>query len=996
MTTADGVLQRMKTTHFGVWVLLLFMGSVAAADGLLWDDDFAAGDRTDRWEFQPANAAYWRYEYADDGIHMQSAWDSATHYRALRRGTTLPDAYILRARFVYRDVFATWSRAGFGLYDPERKEMRCFHVQYSPETKMFRLASMLLADGAAFDTAAGVVESPEQPFTPGAVFDLTLEKKPGDGGYVFSASSGGAATRLEVAAADAARFTRLALTSYVSLGTWQRIALSGPGLSDEAFRSLPVGRGPVAADPDARGAPDYSFETDDDLRAWVPQGTTVARSTDWAADGSHSLRVAVGKLPWHGIAQKVDLRTWRDAEFLELDLRAGTALERLILLLRGDSLQDALVMFDNLEAGETRHVRFRIADNPMVQYGTNALFQIYTNNDSDERPAVFYVDRIRLTGPGPAARTRAAIAANAARQGITLAPDQDGDVAALTAEIRRRHDGLPFLIGVATPLERTPRATPPGGYAGLIEPAEATLELAANEAESLLVTAWAEAGVRGIDAAVSGLPAGVTAQVFWADDVSIAGTRQKPGKELTALVPDPLLPVEEFKPGAAADNATLLVQLRAGPDALAGDHAAKLSLTVNGARRTLPLRLRVFGFRLPQKPTLGTMFNLWAHDWVNFYRYARYPTDAWFHQLGFPDVPPERMAEVVRFLGDYRVGVGGMPTWATAMGKVTPEIDKGNGAWDFSTWERTVEACLAHTDDVPLGEISGQAVREGRVDPAGAEQLAKVATALQQAIAAHPAWKQAGVCFQLKDEVRTRQEREDAVSEGLLVKRHAPDLRLVLVTCCGIPPADDALFDPIDVLVSLNDRLELREMKKHQAAGKRVFWYPCNVVYEPFCNFAVGSQPIAPRMLPVLSHANGVDGVLYWAANLFGAANCDPDRPDRWPDVPWSMEGWPYPPGEGHLYYPGRGGSPWPSLRLENWRDGMEDYEYLALLAARRDALPDDARREADRLLALEGIAAAPFDYTLDGAAYRAWRRALADLIDRAGAAPSGGRRPVP
>jgi len=64
--------------------------------------------------------------------------------------------------------------------------------------------------------------------------------------------------------------------------------------------------------------------------------------------------------------------------------------------------------------------------------------------------------------------------------------------------------------------------------------------------------------------------------------------------------------------------------------------------------------------------------------------------------------------------------------------------------------------------------------------------------------------------------------------------------------------------------------------------------------------------------------------------------------------------------------------------------------------AARRDALPDEARREADRLLALDGIAAAPFDYTLDGAAYRAWRRALADLIERAGAAPRGGLRPAP
>ena len=43
----------------------------------------------------------------------------------------------------------------------------------------------------------------------------------------------------------------------------------------------------------------------------------------------------------------------------------------------------------------------------------------------------------------------------------------------------------------------------------------------------------------------------------------------------------------------------------------------------------------------------------------------------------------------------------------------------------------------------------------------------------------------------------------------------------------------------------------------------------------------------------------------------------------------WDSRTYYYFNGEGQLIYPGPGGSPYSSVRLENFRDGMEDYEYL-------------------------------------------------------------------
>jgi len=52
----------------------------------------------------------------------------------------------------------------------------------------------------------------------------------------------------------------------------------------------------------------------------------------------------------------------------------------------------------------------------------------------------------------------------------------------------------------------------------------------------------------------------------------------------------------------------------------------------------------------------------------------------------------------------------------------------------------------------------------------------------------------------------------------------------------------------------------------------------------------------------------------------------------KWPNVPWDSRTYYYFNGEGQLVYPGPVGTPYSSIRLENFRDGMDDYEYLFLL----------------------------------------------------------------
>lgn len=92
--------------------------------------------------------------------------------------------------------------------------------------------------------------------------------------------------------------------------------------------------------------------------------------------------------------------------------------------------------------------------------------------------------------------------------------------------------------------------------------------------------------------------------------------------------------------------------------------------------------------------------------------------------------------------------------------------------------------------------------------------------------------------------------------------------------------------------------------------------------------------------------------------------------------------------GVGNFVYPGPDGRLLPSLRLENLRDGLEDYEYLCLMRSGIEKLRQQngdpgllARAEA--VLAVpQSVARAVNDYSSDPSHLLAWRARLADMIE--------------
>ena len=142
-----------------------------------------------------------------------------------------------------------------------------------------------------------------------------------------------------------------------------------------------------------------------------------------------------------------------------------------------------------------------------------------------------------------------------------------------------------------------------------------------------------------------------------------------------------------------------------------------------------------------------------------------------------------------------------------------------------------------------------------------------------------------------------------------------------------------------------------------KAAGKRVFLY--NGLRPAGGTFATEDDGVALRVLPWAQYKKGIDRWFFWqstyydnfqggtgqtnvfeSAQTFGGVSGD--------DPVLGETGWNYSNGDGVLFYPGtdtvfpaesygvRG--PFASLRVKQWRRGIQDVDYLVLAAA-KDAL---------------------------------------------------------
>ena len=187
----------------------------------------------------------------------------------------------------------------------------------------------------------------------------------------------------------------------------------------------------------------------------------------------------------------------------------------------------------------------------------------------------------------------------------------------------------------------------------------------------------------------------------------------------------------------------------------------------------------------------------------------------------------------------------------------------------------------------------------------------------------------------------------------------------------------------IDWFTPVTTKYDVKKAEISRKAGHQVWWYFACGITAPLANMFVECTGIEPR---VFFGAQTVrmrpDGYLYYQTSIWNSWKPIANGPF----TDWDPRSWTTYHGDGSWTCAGKDGKPLPTQRLENFRDGLEDYAYAKILEKKLEKNPDaEWAKEAKRLLEVpQDVMVDLKNYTLDPAKIYAWRDKMADLIETA------------
>jgi hypothetical protein len=145
-------------------------------------------------------------------------------------------------------------------------------------------------------------------------------------------------------------------------------------------------------------------------------------------------------------------------------------------------------------------------------------------------------------------------------------------------------------------------------------------------------------------------------------------------------------------------------------------------------------------------------------------------------------------------------------------------------------------------------------------------------------------------------------------------------------------------------------RYRAADVRRELRAGRETWWYPSITTWQPYPTMFIDELRPTPRALGWLAWQDGVRGILYWSATHWH------DVRDPYRDPATYRETDAVGNGDGSLLYPGAPiglrGTPVPSVRLLQLRDGIEDHDLLVMATCAGSAAERTALRRAVRAAA--------------------------------------------
>jgi hypothetical protein len=452
--------------------------------------------------------------------------------------------------------------------------------------------------------------------------------------------------------------------------------------------------------------------------------------------------------------------------------------------------------------------------------------------------------------------------------------------------------------------------------------------------------------------------------------------------------PDPLLPFADPLTGRALAGARLQavpfdlpaeqthgfwVDLHVPEGTPAGEYHGTYRVTsASEGPVEVPVTLTVWGFDLPRVSTFQTAFGSPAQQLRGYYAERA--------KAGKETEPADWAAvdrQCAQLLSEHRLD-------ATPPAAMLTPVRQSDGSFRIASGQ--VDGLRAFVDRYRVNALETPHPSSIIKDPERERDVLHAWLAAFDRAAAE--LKRPGVIFYtyLRDEPNTLEDYRYVQKWGRAVREAKSVVKVLVVeqpwTASGQEGADSAwgdLYGAVDIWCPLFSLERPESAARREALGETIWTYTALCQGPPTPWWHIDFPLLNYRVPPWMAWHDGMRGLLYWGGMCYWRPVEDP-----WQQAPVYTGNGTYQQGdkgiifngEGSLVYPARPvgyEGVVPTIRLKALRDGIEDYDYLAILdrAGRR--------AEADRIV--QPVTQSFFKWDENAAAWQRARAELAALI---------------
>ncbi len=491
-------------------------------------------------------------------------------------------------------------------------------------------------------------------------------------------------------------------------------------------------------------------------------------------------------------------------------------------------------------------------------------------------------------------------------------------------------------------------------------------------------------------------------------------------KSTTAgLWPDPLVPVGEATDLDPGTNTALWIRVFVPTEARAGVYRSLVRLRADNWQANVPLELTIYDFALPDQMTCQTAFGFSPEEVFRYHgtkedKAKRQVLERYWADLSAHHISPYDPAP----LDPMKVTWPDIHPPKDGNDKRTEPCapaEQLQATFDFGRWDkamnRAFEVYHFNSFSVPIPGLGGGTFYE-LVQPSllgFAEDTPEYPLLLGsycRQIEAHlraKGWLDKAYIYWFDEP----SEKQYAYLQNGFnkLKRYCPDIPRMITK-----HVEPGLVGAPNIWCAISDQYNHERAEERRKFGERFWWYVCTGPKAPYTGLFLDHPAPEMRIWLWQTFQRRINGILVWQCNYWtsGTAYPDAQKPQNPYEDPMSWtSGYgtpsgkklPWGNGDGRFIYPplaaasGNPGSeiadgPVDSIRWEQLRDGIEDYEYLTILRQRlerrRSTLSPEALQGYEKLLEVpSSITRSMTEFAPDGGPIELRRDQVARAIEK-------------